>query len=335
MNAILCGLSESEFVKAMHCESIKEIWDTLQNIFEDDDKLKKAKLQTHGGQFESLKMKDKQNVAAYLLRVDEIVNTIRGLGEKNEESMIVQKVLRSLPLRVDAKVFAIEEMKDLDNLTMDELHGILTVYEMRIEKENPSKREVVFKASKKMENREHKSSDSFDKESDAKEAHFLRKLKKGSRKYKVKLPSKCFNYGKVGHFAAKCPYVKTESCDDEEDNNIKENKSHQHKKNYKKGKHEKKKNFHKKKKSLYSKEDSSSFEESDECIFDSDREDILFMAINTKFDSIENEYQGKEKMNSKEVEIVETDGEVDLEEELIFALSEIKKLKKKDLKQKD
>jgi hypothetical protein len=27
-------------------------------------------------------------------------------------------------------------MKDLDSLTMDELHGILTVYEMRTKKEN-------------------------------------------------------------------------------------------------------------------------------------------------------------------------------------------------------
>jgi hypothetical protein len=76
--------------------------------------------------------------------VDEIVNTIRGLGEKVEESMIVQKVLRSLPLRFDAKVSSIEEMKDLDSLTMDELHGILIAYEMRTEKENPSKKEECW-----------------------------------------------------------------------------------------------------------------------------------------------------------------------------------------------
>jgi hypothetical protein len=79
-------------------------------------------------------MKDEENVAAYFLRVDEIVNTIRGLGEKVEEPMIVQKVLRSLPLRFDSKVSVIEEMKDLEKLTMDELHGILIAYEMRIEK---------------------------------------------------------------------------------------------------------------------------------------------------------------------------------------------------------
>jgi hypothetical protein len=39
-------------------------------------------------------MKDKENVAVYLLHVDEIFNTIRGLGETIEEMMIVHKVLR-------------------------------------------------------------------------------------------------------------------------------------------------------------------------------------------------------------------------------------------------
>jgi hypothetical protein len=37
-------------------------------------------------------------------------------------------------------------MKDLDNMTMDELHGILTAYEMTIEKdkqENRARKEAV------------------------------------------------------------------------------------------------------------------------------------------------------------------------------------------------
>jgi hypothetical protein len=70
-------------------------------------------------------MKDEENVAAYFLRVDEFVNTIRGLGEDIEESMIVQKVLRSLHLIFDAKIYSIEKMKGLKKLMMDELHEIL------------------------------------------------------------------------------------------------------------------------------------------------------------------------------------------------------------------
>ena len=56
-----------------------------------------------------MKMKESENIAAYLLRIDEVVNSITGIGEEVNESIIVQKVLRSLPLRYDAKVSTIEE----------------------------------------------------------------------------------------------------------------------------------------------------------------------------------------------------------------------------------
>ena len=47
MNALLSGLTETVFVKAMHYETTKEIWDKLRNIYEGDDKIKGAKLQTY------------------------------------------------------------------------------------------------------------------------------------------------------------------------------------------------------------------------------------------------------------------------------------------------
>jgi hypothetical protein len=59
-------------------------------------------------------LKDEENIEAYLLHVDEIVKIVKGIGEKLEEPMIVQKVLRSLPLIFNAKVSVVEEMKDLD-----------------------------------------------------------------------------------------------------------------------------------------------------------------------------------------------------------------------------
>ena len=48
--------------------------------------------------------------------------------------MTVQKMLRSLASRFGTKVFVVEEMKDLDKLTMDELHRIFIAYEMRTKK---------------------------------------------------------------------------------------------------------------------------------------------------------------------------------------------------------
>jgi hypothetical protein len=132
-NALLNGLGESIFTKVAHCKYAKEIWDKLQNIYEGNSKVKSTKIQTYRGQFEQLKMKEDENIATYFLRVDETVNTILGLGEEIKESIIVQKVLRSLPMRFDPKISALEERADLNSIIMDELHGIFTAYEMRTE----------------------------------------------------------------------------------------------------------------------------------------------------------------------------------------------------------
>ena len=67
MNALFSRLTETVFVKVMHSKTAKEIWDKLRNIYEGDDKIKRAKLQTYRAQFKNLKMKEEENIAAYFL----------------------------------------------------------------------------------------------------------------------------------------------------------------------------------------------------------------------------------------------------------------------------
>ena len=80
LNAILSGLKNSMFVKVMQCKTTKDAWDKLKIVYEGASKVKKYKLQTYKGKFESLKMKEEENIAEYLLRVYETVNAIRSLG---------------------------------------------------------------------------------------------------------------------------------------------------------------------------------------------------------------------------------------------------------------
>ena len=54
------------------------------------------------------------------------------LGEKTEDSKIVRKILRSLPESFHAKVTTIEEIKDLDDIKVQELIGSLQTYEMSL-----------------------------------------------------------------------------------------------------------------------------------------------------------------------------------------------------------
>ena len=67
LNSITSGISDSEFTKVMNYDSAKEVWDKLIALYDGDSKVKKAKLQTHRSQFESLKMDDEEDIASYFL----------------------------------------------------------------------------------------------------------------------------------------------------------------------------------------------------------------------------------------------------------------------------
>ena len=98
----------------MNYDTTKELWDKLNNVYKGDSKVQKAKLQTYRAQFEGLKMMEEENIATYLQSVEEVVNTIRGLGEEVKETIVVQRILRSLPSKFNPKVSTVEDIDTLD-----------------------------------------------------------------------------------------------------------------------------------------------------------------------------------------------------------------------------
>eukprot|EP00253_Pinus_taeda_P019483 PITA_19483 len=124
---------------------------------------------------------------------------MKNLGEEIKEAVVVEKVLRSLSPKFESKVSAIEEKENLQNLTMSQLHGILTSYEMRIG--SSDRREAAFKASGKGDHYElgHASEE-------GEESNFVKNIQRGTGRFRGKLPFKCFACGRVGHYVAKCPH---------------------------------------------------------------------------------------------------------------------------------
>lgn len=60
-------------------------------------------------------MKEEGNVETYLLRVDKVLKSTKGLGETLENSIVVKKVIRSLLDRYDPKFLAIEESRGAES----------------------------------------------------------------------------------------------------------------------------------------------------------------------------------------------------------------------------
>ena len=184
-------------------------------------------------------------------------------------------------MRFNPKISALEERLDLNSISMDELHGIFTTYEMRTEQENPDVKEATFKASKrskqnKKEQEEYSSSNDVS-EDDEEVANFVKRLNKGTNgRYRGKLPLICFNCDGIGHFPNKFPHKKKRN----DEGYSKGRQTY-------KGKRTTKKVF---KKKICTKEDiSSSYEDE---VSDSETRRVLFMAVeDTDKEDFEEEYE--------------------------------------------
>jgi hypothetical protein len=60
------------------------------------------------------------------------VNEMKRNGEKLEDVRVMEKILRSLTLKFEHVMTAIEESKDLETISAEELLGSLRVHEQRI-----------------------------------------------------------------------------------------------------------------------------------------------------------------------------------------------------------
>ena len=78
--------------------------------------MKDTKLQMLTTWFEEVKMSVDESFNFFYSKLNEVVVSKFNLGEKMEDSKIVRKILRSLLESFHAKVTAIEESKDLDDI---------------------------------------------------------------------------------------------------------------------------------------------------------------------------------------------------------------------------
>ena len=113
---VIYGVSTDEFHMISHAKAAKEAWTILETTNEGTKKVKDTKLQILTTRFEEVKMSDDKSFDSFYGRLNVIVIAKLNLGEKIEDAKVVRKILRSLPESFKAKVIAIEESKDLDEI---------------------------------------------------------------------------------------------------------------------------------------------------------------------------------------------------------------------------
>lgn len=133
----------------MDLETPKHVWEKLQGEYEGSNRVKAVKLLTLKREFELMKMKDNEYVKDYSGRLMDVANQMRLLGELFTDQKVVEKIMVSVPQKFEAKISAIEESCDLQNLTITELTSKLYAQKKRVSMRDDETTEGAFQANHK------------------------------------------------------------------------------------------------------------------------------------------------------------------------------------------
>ncbi|GJV88202.1 hypothetical protein Tco_1532140 [Tanacetum coccineum] len=144
------------FEQILDRKTSKIIWESMKKKLGGNEKVKRSLLQTLRRDFEVLVMKHDETIDDYFKRVMIVSNKMRSNGEEMPDSKIVKKILRTLTERFTYVVVSIEESKDTESMTIDELQSSLSVHEKKFKKSYPGRKDQALnvrerKEKKKME----------------------------------------------------------------------------------------------------------------------------------------------------------------------------------------
>ncbi|CAA6662425.1 unnamed protein product [Spirodela intermedia] len=110
-------------------ETAKEAWEAIVTMRIGNDRIKKTSAQNLRRQFDSATFKEGESVEDYALRLNSMASTLTTLGDKVEETQVVEKIIRSVPQRFRQIVVAITMLLDVSTLTVANLTGRLKAAE--------------------------------------------------------------------------------------------------------------------------------------------------------------------------------------------------------------
>nr|GEU70875.1 zf-CCHC domain-containing protein/DUF4219 domain-containing protein/UBN2 domain-containing protein [Tanacetum cinerariifolium] len=164
------ALPRKEYKRIFMCQTTKEIWDTLLITHQGTNQVKAKKIDLFVQQYE-FTIPEEESIDNAFAKFNTIITSLKAFDEGFSSKNFVRKFLRALHLKWLAKVMAIEELKNLTTLPLEELIGNLKVYEEVIKKDfetvkgkKEQSRSLALKVKKEVSDEDSLSSNSEEEE---------------------------------------------------------------------------------------------------------------------------------------------------------------------------
>jgi len=138
--SLVLAIPRAEYMKMSDKSTTKAMFASLCANYEGSKKVKEAKALMLAHQYELFKMKDDESIEKMYSRFQTLVSGLQILKKSYVASDHVSKILRSMPARWRPKVTDIEEAKDLNTLSVEDLVSSIKVHEISLNEHEPAKK---------------------------------------------------------------------------------------------------------------------------------------------------------------------------------------------------
>jgi len=210
---LVAALPHKEYLKMSDKSTVKAMFTSLCSLYEGNKKVREAKATMLVHQYELFRMKEDENIETMYSRFQTLVYGLQILKKSYVASDHVNKILRSLPTKWRPKVTAIEEAKDLNTLSVEDLISSLKCHEIGLNEHEPIRKPKSIalksrgkptKALKALESEEESTSEDSDED-----PAIVKEMAMLSNKLQY-LAEKNKKFTKTGHFIAECPDLQKE-----------------------------------------------------------------------------------------------------------------------------
>ncbi|KAL8118554.1 hypothetical protein AgCh_016177 [Apium graveolens] len=114
----------------MNCKNSKHMWETIEVINEGTEEVRENKLEILTSEYEHFKSNPGEGISEVFERYNALINNLNINGKYYSIREVNKKFLLTLPTHLEHRITAIREARDLSEISLNRLYGVLKTYEL-------------------------------------------------------------------------------------------------------------------------------------------------------------------------------------------------------------